>query len=183
MEDQWELSFMMNQNRIQEVVANIGPPTDEDIQRLVNDLHNEFVPQEDDENNFIPQPSELFTWGAQRFHMELNSVSFSELHDKYQMRQYQLLALANFWKNSSLSEDDMLKDQLMRIANVIKHTYDSFKEMALLYHRMDPGRDLRIPDDTPIDHIFNYSTDKLTNFQKLVINLERQRGEYKTSPY
>jgi len=173
MEDGWELSDFMSQIRITEQVSNIGPPTDEDISRLVDNLHNEWVPQEDDENNFIPEPSELFTWGAARFNMELNSVSFNELYEKYQMRQYQLLAIANFWKSSPLSEDDMLKDKLMRIANVIKHTYDAFKEMALLYHRMDPGREMRVPDDTPIDHIFNYSTDKLTNFQKLVINLTK----------
>lgn len=169
MEEEWELSDLLNTNRM----AELAPPSDENINILVNNLHSYWIPEEDDEDNFIPEPSELFSWGASRFGMELNSVSFSELHDKYKRRQFQLIALSQLWMQSSLSEDNMIKDKLIRIANCIKHTYDSFKEMALLYHRMDPGRELRIPDDAPIDYIFNYSADKLTNFQKLLIHFTK----------
>jgi hypothetical protein len=51
----------------------------------------------------------------------------------------------------------------------VRGCFDCLRHASLLYHRMDPFRENRLPPKTQIDSIFNTNEEKLSNFQRLIL--------------
>tara|TARA_B100000945_G_scaffold321579_1_gene337219 strand:- start:3223 stop:5169 length:1947 start_codon:yes stop_codon:yes gene_type:complete len=175
--NEWHVSDLLNNNRSLERPN----PSDDDIMRMVNQLHDEWVPSDED-NEPAPQPADMINWCANKFSMDLNSFTFEELVTNYKRKQYQLYNLATLVRNSpDLTEDAHTKDMILRIGNCTKGCFDCLWNTALLYYRMDPGRELRVPPEASIENIFNFNEDKLNNFQKLLIHVTKllEAAEYR----
>lgn len=141
-------------------------PTVEDGKRMVDELKSEFITT----NDSVPMPSEMVTWAASKFFIDLDTFTFDDLEKNYSKRMKQLVGLNKILNEiDELRMDEQIKDDILRIANCMRGSYDCLRESALLYHRMDPMRELRLPKDSEIQSILQYNDEKLTSFQKLLL--------------
>ena len=147
-------------------ISNHEDPTEEDGRRMVKQLTDEFLTTEQN----TPEPSDMIEWAANKFFIDLDTFTFEQLDQNYVKRIRQVTQL-NKLLNSipELAMDNTIKDDILRVSNCIRGSYDCLKYSGLLYHRMDPVRELRLPKDSELESVFQFDHDKLTTFQKLLI--------------
>lgn len=167
---EWEVSDLMNARAF----MDRDPPTVDNLRRIHEEMYGNWIPQEDSADNPPPGPNEVVTWAADRFGVDLDTFTFSDLDNSYRRHQQQIVTFARLKDTyEELKDDNGLTDELVRVANCMKSAYESLYHCALLYHRMDPGRELRVPSDAKIESLLNLNIDKLTNFQKLIMHVTK----------
>jgi hypothetical protein len=159
-EEQWNVIDLYNGTH-----SRRPEPTEEQVLNMLEELTTEWIDQDE-----YPNPSEMTHWAASRFYIDLDTFTFDNLSTNYRKRVNQVVELNNIVNRIEVFREDLeIKDKILRIGNCMRSAHDCLKEAALLYHRMDPVRELRLPEGTSVESILNYKEDKLNNFQKLLL--------------
>lgn len=146
-------------------------PTDDDVQSMIDELHDEWVPDEES----APDPPDLLAWLATKFGIDWSAFTFEGLNVEFKSRCAQVSALNGFVvASTSLYDDDIVRDKLIRVASCIRSAYDSILHSSLLYHHIDVGREMRIPLECQIETLMNMDMAVLTSFQRLYIYFVKQ---------
>ena len=162
--DEWLLSDLLGDYK---QYANRSKPSQENLFNMLEELHDEFVPTDEEIH-----PSRLLAWLSERFFIDFEYFSFNDLESKVRARIYQLLQLDIMLKETSLpSTDATIKEKISRIAHVIRSGRDTLFRSAILFHYMDPGREMNLPPEAGIETIFNQNEEKLTSFQSLLLHV------------
>ena len=159
--DGWRVEHLLDIN------TSRPDPTEQETLSMIGDIYSEWV---DEEGQDDTSPDALMAWASARFSLDINSFAFDELDTNYGQRAQQIIKLQQFSRmHPNLSENEALQDKIIRVANVMRSAFNSLIESARLYHRMNPERELLLPNSCDLPSILMFSEDKLTNFQKLLI--------------
>lgn len=143
--------------------------TEDECRSMVDELTAEFIVQDE---NAVPQPQDMIRWAASRLFINSldDTVTFADISTNYEKRMNQLIKLQkHIRKHDDLLEDYTIIDNMQRIAKCMRSCFECLRQSSLLYHKMDPMRENRLPPETDLQTILTSNEEKLKNFQKLII--------------
>ena len=160
-DEEWTLEHLYG-----EMSAEDNLPSLENVASLVEELHDTWC------NNEVGA-SGMLEFAARMYDIDINDLSQCSFERLSVANKRQLFAIAKlkfFCEQYKILEGEV-HERLSRVTFCIQHSKDLLYDSALLFHRMDVGRENGLPDSAPIENIIHLDEEKNTNFQKLVFHL------------
>lgn len=171
----WHMGDLLNTTH---AIQDKGPPTDNDINTMMEEIKTWWF---GDESDPPVEPTEMIQYATAKFGMSMSEFTFNDLQKKQEEAHKTIINLKNFIKNSGLHDDICMLEDMQRLALCMKHAQDLLFNSALLFHRIDPSRDVRLDERYNVETIISYNVDKCTSFQKLILHFLRilEASEYR----
>lgn len=153
----------------QDLAPTVRPSSGE-LRSMLDELHDEWVPEEFD-------VSQLHLWSCERFGTTLEELTNDILKDRVARRIAQMKRLYDLIRlNEEVRTDGDVVDKLARIAKIIRESRNSLTSLAILYFQMDTTRRFSIPDQWSPESFFQYidEDEKANSFQKVLVHILRQ---------
>ena len=165
--DEWTLDDLKQPHG--QIVAR-GRPTDANLRALASALQDEWV----DRTVSIP---DLTAWALERYGLDENGVfTVDEFEMAAALRKYQFKQLLRLITEAGIIEDDgELIDRMTAIQRVMHTTHEAVFQNVVLFHRMEPARNVKIPPSVVEEEtVEEHDADSLTSFQALLLHILTQ---------
>lgn len=136
--------------------------TRDDVESMLDELYNEWVPGDVDVNR-------LYIWSAERFGLTMETITHTALKDAVSVKIAELKRIFELVNgDKDLRELGEVRDKLARVGKVIVEARNALQAAAVLYYQVDDTCNESIPDKWNPDSYFQFfdEDEKATSFQR-----------------